>query len=103
MTTPDHTIEARKNAFILCEQETLTYVNTTYPYNHRMNTFQTSDNPLTVEELLHFLQELLKTDPSLLKATISHSEMGEITHSHTMYLTIEGYNKHPIVVFSGPV
>lgn len=65
-----------------------------------MNTFQTSEKQLTVETLLLFLQDLLKKDPTLKTVTISHSEMGTITPSHTVYVT--GDSK-PTLVLSGSV
>ena len=67
-----------------------------------MNTFHTSSDPLTVEKLLLFLQDLVKEDPSLLDAWINHSEMGAQEATHTIYVT-KNYTTHPVVVFSGPV
>jgi len=65
-----------------------------------MNTFHTSNEPLTVEKLLLFLQDLIKEDPSLLDARINHSEMGSHEFTHTIYLSRDMASNR-IVVFSG--
>jgi hypothetical protein len=64
-----------------------------------MSDFVMKESPLTVEELLTYLQDLVKKDPEMKKAIVCHEEFGAITKSHTLLVTEEG--DKPAVVISG--
>jgi hypothetical protein len=64
-----------------------------------MSDFVMKKTPLTVEELISYLQELVKKDPEMKNATICHVEFGAITKSYTLYVTEE--DDKPAVVISG--
>jgi hypothetical protein len=68
-----------------------------------MPDFVMKKTPLTVEELISYLQELVKKDPKMKDALICHEEFGAITKSHTLFTTeldSEDGDK-PAVVISG--
>lgn len=64
------------------------------------------ERQLTVQQLLDYLQELVKKDPSMKDAKVCHAEFGAITPSHTLYtdtrLDTHNENKEDtILVISG--
>lgn len=64
-----------------------------------MSNFVMQETPLTVEQLISYLQDLVKKDPDMKSAIICHVEFGAITKSHTLYVTEE--DDKPAVVISG--
>jgi hypothetical protein len=44
-----------------------------------------SDQQLTVQQLLDYLQQLVKKDPSMKDAKVCHSEFGAVTPTHAIY------------------
>ena len=46
-----------------------------------------SETQLTVEQLLHYLQELVKKDLKMKDALVCHAEFGAITPSYTILVT----------------
>lgn len=62
--------------------------------------FRAYDTQLTVIEFLNYLQEIVKKEPTMKTAVISHVEMGMIAPSFTLYVT-HTEEGTPTVVISG--
>ena len=65
-----------------------------------------SDTQLTVEQLLHYLQELVKKDPKMKDALVCHAEFGAITPSFSVMKTkqTDKYDENEtqdIIIISG--
>lgn len=65
-----------------------------------------SETQLTVQQLLDYLQKLVKNDPNMKDAKVCHAEFGAISPSHTIYTTnrVDTYNDNKedtVVVLSG--
>ena len=65
-----------------------------------------SDQQLTVQQLLDYLQELVKKEPQMKDKKVCHVEFGCITASHTLYTDtrLDTYNENKedtILVISG--